>query len=178
MKNIKRVIAVGVLGICLSSAGCMIGPNDGDRVRNRDSYIAFSGVTLVGNERVDIQAKEVATGHWKTIASFHTVDAGANWDGRTWYWGFRSAKVPRECWKLHILGSVDRVYFSAEVRMVTESGYAMIGFERGFERWFYDNLESSPRASSAHRGTPDEFSEQMAGKSSVTIYTDVMAPGS
>ena len=175
-KYLQRFFMLGILGICLSSVGCMIGPNNGDRVANRDTYIAFSGVTLVGGEKVDIQAKDATTGAWKTIDSFHTLDSPASWDGKNWYWGYKSAKIPRSCWKLHILGSVDRVYWSAEVRMVTESGYAMIGFDRGFDNWFYDNLGGAA-GGPAHNGTPEDFQEQMSGKNSATIYTDVMAPG-
>ena len=174
MKKYSQLSAMSLLVVaCLSFAGCMIGPNDGDRVSDRDDRVLFNCVSNVPGEEVQIQAKNATSGAWQTIDSFHVGTSAAHWNGSSWYFGMKTVSIPRECWKLHLLGSVDRYYFTSEVRLLTENGASMISFKRGFEAWFYERVIAESPVS--HEATQEEFNSWMSGKSSATLRTNVQS---
>lgn len=173
MRQRASLIAIcGILSILSMTSGCMLSPNDGDSVANRSSYVSFK-VGTIGEEHVRIQARNVSTGGWVTIGEMDANIGPIPWDGTDWYVGLKSLRIPNSCWDLHFAGhTVDRVYFTAEVRAITDSG-AAVTFERGFYDWFRDgDTWTSSGYGNSH--SPAEVMDWSTGTSTVTIRTYVM----
>lgn len=162
--------AFALVIIAISSSGCMLSPNDGDRVANRDTYIPFRVATAGTDGRVTIEAKNQTSGTWQEIGSVDTYLGPIEWEGYDWYIGSNSLQIPRSCWKTLFAGNtVDRVYFKAEIRARAATGNVRT-FRRGFYDWFSDGAywDSGYR----NRRTIGEVEEFYQGNV-ITIYTNV-----
>ena len=174
MSKLKYFSMIVMVAVCLSNLGCMIGPNHRDIVDDRDELLYFHGVTLQSGETIEVQAKRVSDGVWVKIGEVQTQPIPVPWSGQTWYFAGGDFAVPHSCWKLHVLGSVDRIRYSAEVRMVTSDGFAMFAYKKGYSDWFMEQLNLV--SMDPFDATQQEVAEWSAGKNSATIYTKVITP--
>jgi len=168
----NRPLAILALSaLALLSSGCMLTPNNGDLVGNRDSLVPFQVTTIGDSGTVTIQARNQTSGAWQDIDHIDTHFGPIHWEGYGWYFGAKSIRIPRSCWKLKFAGhTVDRVYYSADVRAITSDGLRVQTFQGGFFEWFSDG--ASWRAGYQNSRTIGQANEWNAG-TQMTISTYV-----
>lgn len=161
------ILAIAVLAA--ANSGCMLSPNNGERLSDRDERFGMSIATLQ-EETVQVQARNQTTGAWQNVGTVETGSSVFPYAGYDWHYGTSNIQVPRECWKLFLAGSsVDRIYYRSELRAITSDGYPVATFRNGFFEWFADGLYWDGTRYQIDRST-DEVDERYNG-STMHLYT-------
>ena len=165
MYKYKRLFAFVPMTLCLISSGCMLTPNEGEVISNRNQPVYFGIATGTPNEVVEIQAKNPSSGEWEAIGQMTTFPIPVDANGLQWYLATTEIPVPHAFWQQMNAGN--SVFYSAEVRTIGESGNAMAGFQVGTRDWILQNIGPE-----TFEGSFADFLDRVTGDS-VQIVTEI-----
>ncbi len=155
--------------------GCMVTPNTSERVSDRDDGVLVMMATL-SPEDVEIEALNKFTGLWQNIGIVTTNFDSIEFAGRNWIVGSNEIHIPDECWKVRLAGhSLDRIYYEAEIRAITESGAEALTFQRGFYDWVLNGLDTIASGDLRLERDASEAASRVNGPT-LKIRTDIITP--